>query len=50
MSFIPEIFRVPVIGVPIVNYDNNQHSENENVRLQNVWDGMEIYAALMTMR
>jgi acetylornithine deacetylase/succinyl-diaminopimelate desuccinylase-like protein len=50
MSFIPEIFRVPVIGVPIVNSDNNQHSENENVRLQNVWEGIEIYAALMTMR
>jgi acetylornithine deacetylase/succinyl-diaminopimelate desuccinylase-like protein len=50
MSFIPEIFGVPVIGVPIVNYDNNQHSENENVRLQNVWDGIVIYAALMVIR
>ncbi len=50
MSFIPEIFNVPVIGVPMVNFDNNQHSENENVRIQNVWDGIEIYAALMVMR
>ena len=37
---------VPVIGVPIVNHDNNQHAANENLRLQNLWDGIEIYAAL----
>ncbi|HVS33447.1 MAG TPA: M20/M25/M40 family metallo-hydrolase [Thermoanaerobaculia bacterium] len=37
---------VPVIGVPIVNHDNNQHAANENLRLQNFWDGIEIYAAL----
>ena len=39
----------PQIGVPIVNHDNNQHSANENLRLQNLWDGIEIFAALMTM-
>ena len=38
--------RVPVIGVPIVNHDNNQHAANENLRLQNLWDGIELYAAL----
>jgi acetylornithine deacetylase/succinyl-diaminopimelate desuccinylase-like protein len=37
----------PVIGVPIVNHDNNQHGINENLRLQNLWDGLEVYAALM---
>jgi acetylornithine deacetylase/succinyl-diaminopimelate desuccinylase-like protein len=37
------------ISVPIANYDNNQHAENENVRLQNLWDGIETFAALMTM-
>jgi acetylornithine deacetylase/succinyl-diaminopimelate desuccinylase-like protein len=37
---------VPVIGVPIANYDNNQHSANENIRLQNLWDGIDLYAAL----
>lgn len=37
---------VPVIGVPIVNHDNNQHAANENLRLQNLWDGIELYAAL----
>jgi acetylornithine deacetylase/succinyl-diaminopimelate desuccinylase-like protein len=39
--------KVPVIVVPIANHDNNQHAENENLRLQNLWDGIEVYAALM---
>jgi acetylornithine deacetylase/succinyl-diaminopimelate desuccinylase-like protein len=38
-----------LVTVPIANYDNNQHAENENIRLQNLWDGIEIMAALMTM-
>jgi acetylornithine deacetylase/succinyl-diaminopimelate desuccinylase-like protein len=37
------------ISVPIANYDNNQHAENENVRLRNLWEGIETFAALMTM-
>ena len=37
------------ISVPIANYDNNQHAENENVRVQNLWEGIETFAALMTM-
>ncbi|MBA2585625.1 MAG: M20/M25/M40 family metallo-hydrolase [Chthoniobacterales bacterium] len=36
----------PVIGLPIANHDDNQHAENENLRLQNLWDGIEIYATL----
>ncbi|MEW6130077.1 MAG: M20/M25/M40 family metallo-hydrolase [Acidobacteriota bacterium] len=39
----------PQIALPIVNHDNNQHAANENVRLQNLWDGIEIFAALMMM-
>ena len=46
MQLFAEKMRVPVIGVPIVNHDNNQHAPNENVRLQNLWDGIEIYAVL----
>ena len=37
------------ITVPIANYDNNQHSANENLRLQNLWDGIEVMAALVAM-
>ncbi|MEP7071299.1 MAG: M20/M25/M40 family metallo-hydrolase, partial [Verrucomicrobiota bacterium] len=38
----------PVIGLPIANHDDNQHAADENLRLQNLWDGIEIFAALMT--
>jgi len=41
--------KAPQVGVPIVNHDNNQHSSNENLRIQNLWDGIEVFAALMTM-
>ncbi len=37
------------IVIPIGNHDNNQHSYNENLRLQNLWDGIELMAALITM-
>ena len=37
------------ITVPIANYDNNQHSANENLRLQNLWDGIKVMAALAAM-
>ncbi len=38
------------ITVPIANYDDNQHAANENLRLQNLWDGVETMAALMEMQ
>ncbi|HEX7956674.1 MAG TPA: hypothetical protein VF508_07025, partial [Pyrinomonadaceae bacterium] len=50
LSLIRETLGAPTITVPVANYDNNQHAENENIRLQNLWDGVETYAALMTMK
>jgi acetylornithine deacetylase/succinyl-diaminopimelate desuccinylase-like protein len=47
MYLFTDALKVPVIGVPIVNHDNNQHGINENLRLQNLWDGIEVFAALM---
>lgn len=42
-----EVLRVPLVFVPIVNHDNNQHGENENLRIQNLWDGIELLGGLM---
>ena len=50
LSVISETLRTTTITVPIVNYDNNQHAENENLRIQNLWDGIVTMAALMTMK
>jgi acetylornithine deacetylase/succinyl-diaminopimelate desuccinylase-like protein len=33
--------------VPIANPDNNQHAENENIRIQNFRDGIDMLAAIM---
>jgi acetylornithine deacetylase/succinyl-diaminopimelate desuccinylase-like protein len=49
LYMIDEILHVPTITVPIANHDNNQHSFNENVRIQNLWDGIELMAALLAM-
>jgi acetylornithine deacetylase/succinyl-diaminopimelate desuccinylase-like protein len=50
LSIITERLRTVAISVPIANYDNNQHAENENIRIQNLWDGIETWAAIMTMK
>ncbi|HEX4649013.1 MAG TPA: M20/M25/M40 family metallo-hydrolase [Steroidobacteraceae bacterium] len=48
MSTFADALGVPIIGVPLANYDNNQHAANENLRLQNLWDGIDIYGGLLT--
>ena len=40
---------VHTIVIPIANHDDNQHTFNENLRLQNLWDGIELMAALIAM-
>ena len=50
LSVITANLSTVTMTVPIANYDNNQHAENENLRLQNLWDGIETMAAIMTMK
>ena len=38
------------ISVPIANHDNNQHAENENIRLFNLFTGIETMAAVLMMK
>ncbi|MFT2542852.1 hypothetical protein ACMWP9_33065, partial [Escherichia coli] len=38
------------ITVPIANHDNNQHAENENIKLKNFWNGIETFISIMTMQ
>jgi acetylornithine deacetylase/succinyl-diaminopimelate desuccinylase-like protein len=44
-----EALGFPAIGVPTVNFDNNQHSENENLRLGHFFRAITTMAALLTM-
>lgn len=39
----------PAILLPIVNFDNNQHEENENLRLGAFFDGIVTIAAVLRM-
>lgn len=38
------------ITVPIANHDNNQHAENENIRIGNLFDGIETMGSLMMIK
>jgi acetylornithine deacetylase/succinyl-diaminopimelate desuccinylase-like protein len=49
LDMIEHALGTHTITVPIANHDNNQHSFNENIRVQNLWDGIELMAALLTM-
>jgi acetylornithine deacetylase/succinyl-diaminopimelate desuccinylase-like protein len=49
LFMIEEILGAPTITTPMANHDNNQHSFNENLRIQNLWDGMELLGALLAM-
>jgi acetylornithine deacetylase/succinyl-diaminopimelate desuccinylase-like protein len=40
---------LPTIGLAVVNFDNNQHAANENIRVGHFWEAIEIFAALATM-
>jgi acetylornithine deacetylase/succinyl-diaminopimelate desuccinylase-like protein len=44
-----DVLKVPTFGLSVVNFDNNQHGPNENVRIRNVWEAIESMAALLTM-
>ena len=47
MFTFEEVLKTPLIVLPIVNHDNSQHAANENLRLQNLWDGILVYAGVM---
>jgi len=49
MPFATFSSRMPTVGLSLVNHDNNQHGPDENLRLQNLWEGIEMMAAIMTM-
>ena len=38
----------PAVILPIANPDNNQHAADENLRLGNLWYGVDLFALLLT--
>ncbi|RPI48603.1 MAG: M20/M25/M40 family metallo-hydrolase, partial [Acidobacteria bacterium] len=49
IDFFIQALGMPALSVPVVNFDNNQHSHNENLRLQNLWDAVTTFAAILQM-
>ena len=44
-----DLLAKPLMIVPIANHDDNQHAPDENLRIRNLWYGIDLYAALLTM-
>jgi acetylornithine deacetylase/succinyl-diaminopimelate desuccinylase-like protein len=47
MSTFADALQVPVVGLAFANADNNQHAANENLKLANLWRGIEVYAGVL---
>jgi acetylornithine deacetylase/succinyl-diaminopimelate desuccinylase-like protein len=45
-----ETLGAPTVTVSLANHDNNQHAEDENLRLGNLWSAIDAAAAVMRMR
>ena len=39
---------IPTVIVPMVNMDNNQHNPNENIRIGNIRQGINISLSLLS--
>jgi acetylornithine deacetylase/succinyl-diaminopimelate desuccinylase-like protein len=50
LSIISKALGAPAMVVSIANYDDNQHAANENLRLANLWEGIDLYAAILMHR
>lgn len=48
-SLLIDGLKKPTISVNMVNHDNNQHAEDENVRVGNIWYGVDLMSVLLTM-
>lgn len=48
LSVFAEVMGAPILTLPLVNYDNNQHAANEHLRLGDLWEGIEILSVVMT--
>jgi acetylornithine deacetylase/succinyl-diaminopimelate desuccinylase-like protein len=39
----------PLVIVPMANHDDNQHGPDENLRIANLWYGIDLFASLLAM-
>lgn len=44
-----KVLGTPLVGVPVANHDDNQHAPDENLRIGNLWYGIDLLASLLTL-
>jgi hypothetical protein len=44
-----EVLEAPTVILPIANADNSQHAADENIRLGNLWYGVDLWSVLLSM-
>ena len=44
-----DVLGAPSVTVAVANADNNQHAEDENLRLGNLWDAIAIAQSILSM-
>ena len=49
LHYFTTVLTAPIAITPFANHDNNQHAANENIRIANLWYGIDLMTALMTM-
>ena len=47
LRLFAEVLQAPTMFVPTVNADNEQHAANENLRIMNIWNGIETFGTLL---
>jgi acetylornithine deacetylase/succinyl-diaminopimelate desuccinylase-like protein len=50
LYLLREKLGAPSVTLSLANHDNNQHAEDENLRIGNLWGAVETIAAVMRMR
>lgn len=50
LSMISVATGAPTLTVSSANYDNNQHAEDENLRIENLWRAIDIAEAILQSR
>ena len=49
LFLITEVTGAATLVIPLANPDNNQHAENENLRVGSLWEGIATMAAVMRL-
>ena len=44
-----DVLHKPILMVPIANHDDLQHAPDENLRVGNLWYGIDLYSQIFTM-